>query len=543
MKQFAALARVSSREQEREGFSLEVQEEALKRYATQAGGEIVKFFKIAETASKGEQRKTFRELLAYAKKNAFAFDGLLFYKVDRASRNLFDYVELERLESEHNVPFISISQPTENTPAGRMMRRTLANMASFYTEQMSVDVREGIARRVREGWFCGPAPYGYRNIRKDGRGVIETEPQESANVKRIFHLYAYENLTLHGVVAKVNAEGRVYRPSQPKFPRSSIHTILKDRAYFGEIQHKGAWYAEARTADRPGHLEPSAALLGGHVHHATTLTYAGQFMTCGHCGHPVTGELVRKNRKDGGVNEHVYYRCSRYAKGDHPRIRVKEADIEAQVLAIFDKMKVEDESVRDWFRMVLASQTRDAQADSRAQRAELTRQETLLIQQQDRLLNMRLTDDIDQEVFAKKHRELRDRLASIKLQLDVLDRSHDETAELAAKVFELSQTLKEQWLTADCATKRRLLEIVCLNCRLDGVTLYPEMRKPFDVLVEGRFLKTSGEGGIRTLGDVAATPVFETGPIGRSGTSPSTLASDYILDPDRMDTARGVRKG
>ena len=30
----------------------------------------------------------------------------------------------------------------------------------------------------------------------------------------------------------------------------------------------------------------------------------------------------------------------------------------------------------------------------------------------------------------------------------------------------------------------------------------------------------SGEGGIRTLGRVAPTPVFETGPIGRSGTSP-----------------------
>ena len=43
MKQFVALARVSSREQEREGFSLEVQEQALRRYATQAGGEIDKF--------------------------------------------------------------------------------------------------------------------------------------------------------------------------------------------------------------------------------------------------------------------------------------------------------------------------------------------------------------------------------------------------------------------------------------------------------------------------------------------------------------------
>lgn len=130
MKQFVALARVSSREQEREGFSLEIQEDALKRYAEANGGVIVKFFKIAETASKAEKRKAFRELVAYAKKHAAELDGLLFYKVDRAARNLFDYVELERLESEYGVPFISVSQQTDSNPAGRMMRRTLANMAA-----------------------------------------------------------------------------------------------------------------------------------------------------------------------------------------------------------------------------------------------------------------------------------------------------------------------------------------------------------------------------------------------------------------------------
>src|SRR6266481_2122278 len=51
-----------------------------------------------------------------------------------------------------------------------------------------------------------------------------------------------------------------------------------------------------------------------------------------------------------------------------------------------------------------------------------------------------MAEDIDQDTFALKHTDMRDRLASIKLQLDVLDHSHDETAELAAKVFELSQT-------------------------------------------------------------------------------------------------------
>src|SRR5690349_8508924 len=35
--------------------------------------------------------------------------------------------------------------------------------------------------------------------------------------------------------------------------------------------------------------------------------------------------------------------------------------------------------------------------------------------------------------------------------------------------------------------------------------------------------KLSGEGGIRTLGRIAPTPVFETGPFNRSGTSPIRL--------------------
>lgn len=485
MKQFVALARVSSREQEREGFSLEVQEDGLKRYASQAGGEIVKLFKIAETASKGEERKTFRELIAYAKKNAPFLDGLLFYKVDRAARNLFDYVELERLESEYNLPFISVSQPTENTPAGRMMRRTLANMASFYTEQQSVDVREGLARRVQEGWFIGLAPYGYRNIRKDGRGLVEIDPETAPNVKRIFHLYAYENLTLDGVVERINGEGRVWRTSQATFPRSSIHNILKDRAYIGEILHKGEWYPgkQEPLIDRPT-WDRVQVLLGGQNYHCHALTYGGEWMTCAHCGHPVTGECKTKMTK-GGPRSYVYYRCAKYTKPGHPRIRVPEADLDRQVLAIFDRMRIEDESVRDWFRAVLASQTRDAQAESLAQRAELQRQETLLVQQQDRLLNLRLADDIDQETFGRKGTEIRDRLASAKLQLEALDRSHDENAELASKVFELSQTLRQQWLSADYDAKRRILEIVCLNCSLDGATLVPTMRKPFDVLAEG----------------------------------------------------------
>jgi hypothetical protein len=48
--------------------------------------------------------------------------------------------------------------------------------------------------------------------------------------------------------------------------------------------------------------------------------------------------------------------------------------------------------------------------------------------------------DIDKQKFAEKQTDLRDRMASIKLELDVVDRSHDDMAEFAVKAFELSQT-------------------------------------------------------------------------------------------------------
>ena len=495
MKQFIALARVSSREQEREGFSLAIQEEALKRYATNATGVIVKPYRIAETASKGEQRKTFRELVAYAKKHSAELDGILFYKVDRAARNLTDYVELERLESEYHVPFISVSQQTENNPAGRMMRRTLANMAAFYTEQMAVDIRQGLARRVQEGWFPGKAPYGYCNVRHSGRSIVEVDERAAVNVRQIFQLYAYENQTLEGVIRQLAAEGVVFRDSTPVFSRSSVHQMLSDRAYIGEIRYRGQWYPGKHVPliDRPT-WNRVQTLLRGHGQSSHEMTYAGDLMQCAHCGYRITGEQKTKKTRQG-ERIYNYYRCTYYNRPGHPRSRVTEADLDRQVLAVFDRMRIEDEEVRDWFRAVLASKTRDDQKESQARRAELQRQSTLLVDQQDRLLNMRLADQIDEAVFATKQTELRDRVAYIKLELEALDRGHDESAELASKVFELSQTLRQQWLTADYAAKRRILEIVFLNCRLDDVTLVPTIRKPFDVLVEGLVSKNSGGGG------------------------------------------------
>ena len=71
---------------------------------------------------------------------------------------------------------------------------------------------------------------------------------------------------------------------------------------------------------------------------------------------------------------------------------------------------------------------------------------------------MRLAADIDHETFTRKHTKTRDQLASIMPQLDMLNRSHDETAELAEKIFlNFGKHFRSNGLPL---ITRRILEIV-----------------------------------------------------------------------------------
>jgi len=488
---FIGLARVSSREQEREGFSLDVQEEALERYASRKGGEIVKLFRTAETASKEAERKSFKEMLAYARKNAKTLTGLLFYKVDRAARNIFDYVELERLEADTGLEVVYVAQPTENTPAGRMQRRMLANMAAFYTEQQSIDVKEGIARRVQSGLFPSKAPYGYLNVRVDGRGLIEVDRANSLKVQRIFELYATRNNTLDSLSAALIREGVTYTDSRPEFVRSTLHNILRDRSYVGEVFYQDQWF--------PGQHEPLVdlttfsrvqTLLGGKTYNAHSSVYGSNLIQCAYCGHPLVAEIKTKKTK-AGPKEYRYYRCSRYNIGDHPKIRLNEIALDKQVLELFDSMHIEDEKIRAWVVKVLQAKTKGVGEMRVEHLEELQRQQRKTQKKLNRLVEIYLGEEIEKDLYKAKQAEFKKRQDEISLQIEAVQRQGSEQSDLAVKTFELSQGLKEKWVIADISEKRRILEILCLNWTLEDASLVGTMKKPFDVLIKGLSVQTT----------------------------------------------------
>ena len=117
-------------------------------------------------------------------------------------------------------------------------------------------------------------------------------------------------------------------------------------------------------------------------------------------------------------------------------------------------------------------------------------------EQQKHLLNLRLFEDFGAESYATKAQQFRGWESEMKLQIDSTGRNRREIIDTAIKAFELSQNLRAKWSAADWAAKRRILEIVCLNWKLDGVSLVPEWRKPFDLLAEGLLQKDSRDDRI-----------------------------------------------
>src|SRR4051794_21422904 len=89
-------ARVSSKDQEKEGFSIPAQERLLRDYAASKGMVILQEFVDVETARRSG-RDGFGQMLAYLKKHERTCRTILVEKTDRLYRNIKDYATVDEL--------------------------------------------------------------------------------------------------------------------------------------------------------------------------------------------------------------------------------------------------------------------------------------------------------------------------------------------------------------------------------------------------------------------------------------------------------------
>ena len=126
-KQAVIYARVSSKEQEKEGFSIPAQLKLLKEYAAAQGFTIAQEYVDVETA-KQTGRTAFGEMVAYLKAHP-AVRVMLVEKTDRLYRNLKDWVTVDELEVEIHFPKEGVVLSRESRSSEKFMHGIKVLMA------------------------------------------------------------------------------------------------------------------------------------------------------------------------------------------------------------------------------------------------------------------------------------------------------------------------------------------------------------------------------------------------------------------------------
>jgi DNA invertase Pin-like site-specific DNA recombinase len=311
-------ARVSTREQQREGYSIPAQTKLLDDYAVLNGIDIVGRHIDVETARK-TGRTAFGEMLRYLRRHP-EVRILLVEKTDRLYRNLKDWATIDELGVE--VHFVKentvVSQDCRSSE--KFVHGIKVLMAKAYIDNLSEETRKGMREKAQQGIWPSVAPVGYVNIMEpSGRRIITIDPEQGPLVTRLFDWYSTGSYSVKALAAKARKAGLRYRRSGKLVGTSTVHNMLRNRIYTGRFDWLGQTYDGAHEPLTSEALwEVVQDLLDDRAHDNIHSRKEGfpfhGLVKCGHCGCSLVAQMQK--------GRYIYYHCSGYyGKCPEPYLR------------------------------------------------------------------------------------------------------------------------------------------------------------------------------------------------------------------------------
>ena len=160
-------ARVSSKEQEKDGFSIPAQQKLLRQYATENDISVVREFTDVETA-KRSGRSGFGEMLWYLRHNSTC-RTILVEKTDRLYRNIKDWVIVDDLGVEVHFVKEGVVLSSDSRSSEKFVHGIKVLMAKNYIDNLSEETRKGHAGEGRAGPVALLRPLGLPELRPHDR--------------------------------------------------------------------------------------------------------------------------------------------------------------------------------------------------------------------------------------------------------------------------------------------------------------------------------------------------------------------------------------
>ena len=270
-------------------------------------------------------------------------DVVVVYKLDRISRSLRDFTELDGIFSRHGASMVSVTQQIDtSTSMGRMIVNLLMSFAQFEREITSDRVKDKMAASRKKGmWTGGVVPYGYKSV--DSKLV--RDPENAPKVLFAFQRYAINRSYLE-TARELNARFGNHH-DKARWNVMHVRTLLNMAWPAGRVrdtktgelfegQHEAIvpfelWLSVQREIEsrRRGHQtsrsESSAPLKG--------------LIKCGYCGCAMVPTYSGKKRP-GHSNFH-YYRCNnthKHVTEECPLKNISGAAIEEPIFNLVEKL-------------------------------------------------------------------------------------------------------------------------------------------------------------------------------------------------------------
>jgi len=156
----AIYARVSSERQDVD-LSISAQLRALREYAARNGHQVIREFIDEAESGKTAARPAFREMIAMARRPKKPFGLILVWKYSRFARNRQDSIVFKTMLRKAGVQVVSITEPFEDTPTGRLLEAMIESLDEFYSANLGEEVTRGMREGARRGYYVASyAPYG-----------------------------------------------------------------------------------------------------------------------------------------------------------------------------------------------------------------------------------------------------------------------------------------------------------------------------------------------------------------------------------------------
>lgn len=485
--------RVSSKEQEI-GYSLDSQQKLLEEYAGKNNFKIEKIYRISESASGRQIRKTFNEMLQYVTKNKIPI--ILCEKIDRLTRNPKDAGTVDewvREDEKRAVHFVKESFVVNGQTKAHenLVWNMKVAIAKFYSENLSEEVKKGQKEKISQGWFPTKPPLGYKSIGEEGHRTHIIDEAIAPLIRQMFEWYATGNYSLSRLQKELyeaglrsrtwekEVDGKKIQKGGKRVPISKIHTMLQDPFYYGKMRWKGEVFPaeHASIIDKPLFDKVQVLLRRKtkNPHYSKHNPLFKSKIVCEHCGGLVTW-YFKKGHWYGHCNNHGEYRkCPK-------KTCIRQDRIEEQYMGVFDIIAPHSDEVLLEIENVLKDEHADKVAEREKEVSRINGLLTSARQQKDKYYEAKINREAPLEYCERRIAESTQEEESLEAALVAAGDKNDEYLQLGLVVHELAYKSKEIYEKANVDEKRLLLSQLFTNIIQDELKIKPKYTKAADFL-------------------------------------------------------------